>query len=336
MRKKFMKLSVVEDAIANHCYDGFPRMVGFPRQYLYHSLEELIDKFWIHNGASKGVFPAVYPEHVKEFKKFNKLFFDLDLEENIELAYYEATEIYYKLGEIFDVTPRLYFTGGKGFALYVDLQGDYVFKDFPIVHYQLSQYLKEECAAECLDSTVIGDTSQISRLPFNINYKANRLCIPIDIDLSFERVIEESTNYTGDGLIRIEKASENSYGHKMLKQWDDEAEAFRKSIDDTIKAGGFTGNVDLDLLLDRASMTHGYMSVLVYRVIVPQLIQGGFSDANIHKYCIKFVKNAGKHYTTSTRNFVNYYIKNQRKRNWKPMSLPKLLNRYPELKKVFV
>jgi len=331
-----MNASIVEKAIITHCYDGFPRMVGFPRQYLYYSFDELITKFWLNNGACKGIYTAVFPEHIRERKRYNKFYFDLDLEENMELAFFEAIEISNYISELFDVIPRLYFSGGKGFALYLDLQGDYVFKDYPIVHLKLAQHLKEVCAAECLDSAVIGDTSRISRLPFNIHRKSNRLCIPVNIEWSFNEILERSVNYDGDGLIKINKASENSKGFEMVKEWDDEAENFRIEIKDNLKNSGYSGNVDLDIILNKASLTHGYRRILIYRVIVPQMLINGYKKIDIHSYCEEFIKRSGACYDASTRRFVNYYIKLHKSKNWKPISLENLLMQHPELKKVFI
>lgn len=319
----------VNQALKMHCYDGWPRRVGFPKQSIYHTSDHFVSDFWVYNGYARGVYPAVFPDHIAESRKYNKFYFDLDNELDLNQAYNDMREIDLIMIKYFDVDIRVYFSGGKGFAVYLDLEGEHVFKDYPIVHKRLSMFLKEH-GITSLDEAIIGDTSRISRAPFNIHPKG-RLCIPIQLCWSFNEVFIQSHNYNHDFIITIERADEYSEGFKMLREWDDTAQEFRNNIRKEVASSGFTGNFPLESLMTKSPKLIGYRRVLMYRLIVPQMMRQGFGRDDIHQYCSEFVERSNEEYNHESQKFVDYYINFNSRKDWAPISTYKLFMEHPEL-----
>lgn len=327
-----MKLKLIEKAIGDHCFDGWPRMVGFPRQSLYHSLDKLLKKFWLRNGDSKGIYVSIFPEHLKEFRLFNKFYFDIDKEGDIKGAIRDSAKMTNFMMDYFDVPPRKLFSGYKGTAEFLDIEDKFgAFKDYPIVHMRLSQLIREETKADTIDDQVIGDVSRISRVPFSIHKTTGLLCIPIHIDWTFREIISHAIYYQGDYKINFNVAKMGTEGMRLLKYYDDTAEEYRESIKKKIKDGDFRGDLDLDLLLKAAPKLVGFRRLLMYRVIIPQLITNGKSSSEVHLYCKEFIERSGAIYDSNDKRFIDHYVNFNVNKEWHPQSTNSLFMQFPKL-----
>jgi hypothetical protein len=310
-------------------------MLGFPRQSLCPSPEHLIKKFWMLNGSVKGVYVAVFPEHLKEYSLFNKFYFDIDNEEDLQGAYTDSVKIGNFFNKYFNCIPRRYFSGGKGYAIYLDLQDFGRFEDYPIVHLRLAQWIREETKVESIDSTSLGDIARISRVPFNLHYTTKWLCIPTHPDWTYKEIMSNAMEYNGDYQVTFDRADPKSEGIKRLKYFDETAEEYRESIKKKMGTG-FKGDMDLNLIMNKAKDLKGFRAVLIYRIIVPQIMSTGGNGEEVHKFCSEFITKSGDIYNYRWEKFVNYYIFFNENKDWRPQSSEKLFLEHPDLLEVLM
>lgn len=106
------------------------------------------------------------------------VFIDLDCENHV-IAHYEAKllDLYFNH---YGCQPRIYFTGNKGFAVYIDFPEVQLNKQ--TVKLVLRKYLesiKSVLSLKTIDRACFDSISRISRLPNTINYKSGLYCIPL-------------------------------------------------------------------------------------------------------------------------------------------------------------
>jgi len=325
------KIQLIEKAIIRHCYDGFPRGKGFPRQSLCHSSKDLLDAYWQYNGSAKGIYTSIFSERIKESRRFNKFYFDFDNELNPKAAYFDMLIMIRDIERLFGINPRVYFSGMKGFAVYLDIGEKYKFKDYSTVYKRLRDYFLT-LNLTTLDGSVIGDINRISRIPFSIHKKSKKMCIPVDLRWSFETIIANSLAYEGSYYLRLETASNDTPGYDMLIHWDETAKEYNDAIRKDLKSNGYIGNIDLELVLKKAKCLENYREVLMYRVIIPQMLFQGKSSIEIQNYCYEFAKISG--FKRNWKKVIDYQIKRYQARRFKPMSQGRLLLEYPELRKI--
>jgi len=110
------------------------------------------------------------------------IFIDLDWKEMPEIALYEARlfelDCYHK-----GITPRIYFTGMKGFALYLDFEPVEIEQEFkkPVIR-TFIEYIRDTLSLKTLDSQCVDGISRISRLPNTLHKKSGLYCIPLSRD----------------------------------------------------------------------------------------------------------------------------------------------------------
>ncbi len=323
---------LIEQAIKDHTFDKFPRQIGFPRQRMCSNIDYLIERYWAWNGSVKGVYTAVFPEHVKEFSLYNKFYFDIDKENDLKGATTDSAKLTEFLRRNFEVEPRRDFSGGKGFATYLYIN-PFEFKDYPIVHLRLAQLIREKTKITSLDSSVLGDTSRISRLPFVIHHKTEFLSFPTNPDWIFDEILENIVKYQGDFKVHVNVAPAESEGMDKLREFDDTAKDYRKNIKAKVATKVTGSSIPLDIILKRARNLNGYMRVIRYRVIIPALLATGSSAEEIHGFNCLFSELAGVKYDYQTQKFVERYIQYYAGRDWKPLSANSLFVEYPELLK---
>lgn len=319
----------ITKALAMHCYDGFSRKIGFPNQFLCHSLDELMQIFYQYNGTVKGIYTALFPESVKESRRFNKFYFDLDCEENPKIAFHDAHIIANIMFHYFEVWPRVYFSGLKGCGVILDIEPNIVFKDYRLVHERFTSALKY-MGISTLDLSVVGDTARITRLPLSVHGKSKMLCIPIQMWWDYDKVIEQANHYDSVYDIWIDPAEEGTKGYDLLRHWDDTAEEYKIEKQKMLNIGNYTSSMNLDLLLSKADQLINYREVLMYRVIIPQMLCQGKSMGDIRYYCSQFAKDSG--FSRDWEKIVDYQIDRFNQNGFRPLSQSRLFDEYPELK----
>jgi len=191
------------EAIDRHCKGKYPREFGhklksgFVRNERCDNAEMLFAKAKLFD--FEDCYCSVYSysewsdvaEERRRNVRVDTILFDID-RENLTLAFAEAKKMVKYLIKK-DIIPRVYFSGAKGFHIYIDFpeQQLYDFATVKDVAIFFSQKLKVAI------DTQIYDPNRVSRLPFTINTKTGYFCVPIPPD-----------KFTGlhlDDILRIAK-----------------------------------------------------------------------------------------------------------------------------------
>lgn len=78
------------------------------------------------------------------------------------------------------IIPRIYFSGNKGFNLYLDFEPIELFYPKQTIRRFVEQ-LERKSGIKTIDWQIIGDISRVSRIPNTFNMKGKRYCIPLVI-----------------------------------------------------------------------------------------------------------------------------------------------------------
>ncbi|RLF33711.1 MAG: hypothetical protein DRN08_05270, partial [Thermoplasmata archaeon] len=257
----------------------------------------------------------------------------------LEIAYRDMR----KLSSVFPT--NVYFTGYGGFAVYI------AFEPIKLKHPKETlrafvEYLREEFNLLSVDPLPIGDIRRVSRLPYTVNLKNERLCIPIDPNWDLDYILKQSKK-CNDYVLNLYRPSSvarymlSGYDKKMSKIIKKEKEeeinidhskfssVYEKEIYDIIKWG--------KLVYEAIKDWDGRHRV-IWRIIIPRAIFLGWSLEKTLEVCRKFIEETGrdwseyKNYCTST-----YKRTLQRIRENKPItySLSRLFMENPDLLKYY-
>ena len=216
--------------------DKFPRKFGNPNQYIVHNARQYlyaieknegrqscyISVYMLKRGAPYGKernhSTMTIGEMMKQLESreepkkivhslttaplqivIDKIYIDLDCGEKPQNALKDVQKIFdYLNKEGINKKPLVYFSGKKGFALYIH---------FPVVKlfdpkYVLKEWVKRlenALTLKTVDKPLRGEIHRISRIPFTRHVKTNPMCycypvIEREIYGSIEEIIEQSYN----------------------------------------------------------------------------------------------------------------------------------------------
>jgi hypothetical protein len=189
-------MSVLDSFVA-HCRGRYPREFAYATdkgvrrvKAPVKSAEEL--RWALKNlQSNRGLYVSVYSySAVKEDGSvdyssavINRIFLDFDCKEDAALALVEAREVVDALGD-YGIRALPFFTGGKGFALYIDFEPVLVAPENKkaVLGVFWDSIQKNLCGRELvtLDRQIRGDVARVSRLP-NSLHKSGLYCVPLDI-----------------------------------------------------------------------------------------------------------------------------------------------------------
>lgn len=176
----------VRDLWLKHAYDGFPREVGYKRLLVW-SEEEFVQAigqlFEEHTTTTVNI--GLFPGHYSKLWS-NKVFIDLDGQG----VWSEMRRIYSWLKLEYNYEPRIYFSGKKGFHLYIDFM-PLVVKEPREILRGFGEWLKERLKLETLDLQVF-EPRRMGRVPYTLHPDSGRYCIPVRPWQSVEEIIKES------------------------------------------------------------------------------------------------------------------------------------------------
>jgi len=167
---------------AAHFKDRFPREFGamfdtlygkgFIRNIKIESASAILS--YIERYHRTDCYASVYSFNPFEGRKalVDTIFIDIDAP-SLKVALKEAQALTKYLFEL-SITPRVYFSGAKGFHIYIDFKPADV---QPRAIRKFVSMLACRLSLECIDMKVVGDSSRLSRLPFTINSKTSYPCV---------------------------------------------------------------------------------------------------------------------------------------------------------------
>ncbi len=288
-----MKFEAIEKAWLTHAYDGFPRKVGTPTQKIIHTQEDFLMYVWSMVGRTN-IYTALFSELTKETENYFRLYFDIDFEDNLTKAYDDMRITVKWFEKELNITPTVYFTGKKGFAIYV------YFKPMKFREYQYTcRAIADSIGVNSFDFTVVGNTPQISRLPFTRHMGSNRYCLPIDTNWSFDKILKYSFRWPNklDIVVNIDMASGIT---DWIKKYEERGIAKKEKHMERVGDGKDYG-WDLNAIMKLAPKLVGGRRTLMYRVIIPKMWQDGLSYHDILEYTKQFIDRSGSNLTNIER-----------------------------------
>ena len=206
--------TVIVSSLMNHLrpyrgIDIFPRMLGV--SIGDQILQKEIDRPDAYINAAltfKGdVFVSVYSIYEIANRAITTIFLDIDVKgssdmtKNLSKAYQILQANLAMLESLgIDVGKlRIYFSGMKGFHLYIDFRPIYLpenvsFKSLILYLFNRLQLLRHHCS----DPNVIGDLRRLSRVPYTRHLESNMYCVPIDPTEDLSDILEYAENPLAD------------------------------------------------------------------------------------------------------------------------------------------
>lgn len=276
----------------------FPRDVASPRRKKVGNVDKMIE-YVMKRLKKKNLFVSVYSDPSCQMWKFDKIYLDFD-SPDIETALKDVRKVCRYLNDM-DVFPRTYFTGGKGFALYVDFDPMTLYPDdFRLLVHSLT----EKLSLNTLDLAVVGDKRRVSRLPFTINFgnvkrgKPVHFCAPIDPDWSIHRIIFESKRPKIESL-NISKTPRNTVlglfppdirTHKPPVYAVYGTKPNGKGL--TPRDQEMASQTVAWLMTAAPGLKDGRKRVISF-LLVPSLITLGYDTRKIRDFCMRFLRESG-------------------------------------------
>jgi len=338
---------IIEKIWLDNAFEGFPRDIGFPNRILARNKDDYLREIWSHISQTH-IYNSLFSTRMIEHNIVNKIYIDFDgaygeiknkkgevvkyfLSVNgIKKPYQEMKKCVKKMNKKYGCIPRINFTAGRGFGIYIDFP-EIILKD---PKYCIIEFVKTMTKGMLtIDHQIIGDVSRLYRLPYTIHPKTKLLCVPFEIDLKLEDIVEESKKCLfrvtpkrvecreiAEELLEIDSYEDNTIDVVMSN---------RTLIDkglQKIKPKNLYEN-EVNLILERAPQIKDGRHRILHFLLVPRLILMNKSDDEILKITSEFIEN-------TNRNFEDYkdYVLLSIKRNregknkagsdpWRPWSL---------------
>lgn len=316
----------------NHCYDGFPRKIGFvkdpsplPKKEMIYTPEEFLQEVWTHV-AHVDIFVAVFNEWQKQTSMFNKVFIDLDSDaDHLEVAYRDMQEIVSFLGES---TPRVYFSGSKGFHLFFDFPTT-KFKHYKEATREWVEHIEKACNLTTVDYSVVGEIERVSRLPFTKHTGTNQLCVPIIPSWSLEAILSlSSRGQVKHKWLFIDPRFDEHLGillHRINVEWKPPAPIEPLEID--------TQGMDEDLayIMRHAPNFKGVKRIIWTKVLPLMKLQNKSSEY-VSEYCRELCQIVGREWEMDLGSWIRAAYKTEKGIPW---SWSAIFHNWPEMRKWF-
>lgn len=296
----------------------FPRDVAFPARQPVHGLTEYCETL-SNNANRNNCYASLYPKDFIEESKYDRFYVDFDapinfeddmsmkekeqhFDEQITDVYWEVTKLAWHLNEEYEYKPRVYFSGSRGFAVYLDFPVTKV-SDFGAVVKAGKQIMQDASVNMDYVDEKVFESNRISRIPYTINFKnlsrdfEPLMCIPIDVDNDTDEVLHEIKNIERQHEVVINRSEEIAKRVSEVDvDGDYEIKENRGSIDIDVEDDPDRALRDAGEILDIAEHIHDGRKRIMYTRLVPLLVEAGFNRSMIHRYCKKFINSSGKSY----------------------------------------
>jgi hypothetical protein len=181
----------------------FPREFGTPKRFIVYNKNDYLNAIGSYN-TKRSLYISIYSfrsnlELKTSKEKYSEPIIDcvyIDLDAGTKdnpkpfLAYKDLVKLLKFLLKI-GIVPRVYFSGSKGFAVYLDFEPlDLRFPKDTILEFV--KRLEITVGIKSIDYSVVGDVARISRIPNTLHIKSNRFCIP----LTLKEVLPKKSKYS--------------------------------------------------------------------------------------------------------------------------------------------
>jgi len=322
---------------------GFPYRIG-----VVADEDSFLNEIW-RKVEKSDVFCGVYDRVSSRNNLFDKIYTDLDFDKR-PVSLMPAKKVFTYLEAQFHTTPRINYSGCRGWAIYIDFEKIKLKHPSALRMFVLNMRSMLHLDEEIVDTKVLGDKRRISRLPFTLNFRNTmldeprppRLCIPIDIDSSLEDIEYASMHaeFPFRKVVEISQASHELV--EELQRLDAEIEKEAAKVKTTTyQVFPEVAEEKLKQLMTIAGKFDNGRKKLMFHIIIPRLIEAGRTDAEISAFCKGFLERANAVYLDYVA-YINRSIASTRRgemgdgsRPFKAMSPETFIVRFPEMSKYF-
>ena len=323
-----LRSELLEQEWLNHIDSTFPRRVGFPRQRTAFNAYNYLYMIWRHLLLSP-VHVALYSERQLEENLYDKIYFDLDDDTEIETAYIDMQDLRQYCVDKWGREPRIYFSGSKGFHVYIDFFPYSIhLPKFKETINLLVRDIEEATNITTIDHHCI-DRKRIARLPFTQHMKSKKWCIPINYRWSLKKIFREATIL--DHAFHVE-CDPIGGDHRILDTFIEikgRPEKEKQILQERdIKLDSHTLNDEIAILLELAPFVLDGRHRMLHFMIVPRLLRMGYNRVEILDFCETWIIKTGRHF----QRYIDYVERSIiRSGNWIPWKFSTFFYKYPKL-----
>lgn len=340
----------------------FKRDVGFPQRFPVETEDKFMQEVWDRLSDSN-TYTGVYSYRQIKQDRYDTAYIDLDVpldcpddatqherthafETAIETAFWEVKKIVWYMQEEYQTVPRVYFSGSRGFSVYLDFPEQQI--DFQAVVAATKNVLNEaDVELDYVDHSVF-ENNRISRLPYTLNWNNVKrgmeplFCLPINPTWDFERVIDEIK--TPEEFLSVERNPSAQFGHFVEEI--DEYENY-DNPGSQIDAKSDPGPQPEKAMQRAATVAQAAPNIkdgrhrTIHFVLVPSLIEAGWEPDDIHDFCREFLKDAPGASYHNYREYIEESIDrtlqgpSNKDTPWRSHNLETFIADHPELEPYF-
>lgn len=295
---RFLKGDIVRDIVA---YDSAS---GRAIRRKIRDKDEYLSFIRDHNGKGN-IAVQVHPDLNISYGVYDTLFLDFDGRGDIRDVFDEAKQMYSVLGG-----GRLYFSGRKGFHLYIDLKPVYLGSIYASV---LNEWAKQ-FKTKYLDLKSLKDRKRMARVVYTKHVKSGLYMIPIDVSDNVAGIISKAMNPSETAYSYAVKEN-TSISDELRKIYANVKESEKKITQILVKPMRITEaemppcvRIGIETLKKTGELDH-YARFHV----VNYLLQIGIPEGEVEKLFAKYAKD----YDPSK---TEYQVEYLRRRDMKPFN----------------
>ena len=280
-----------------------------------------------YNGK-RNIAVQVNPDLNIELGFYDTIFLDFDNNGNIEAVFEEVKRVYELLG-----SGRLYFSGKKGFHIYLDIESVYLGDKYRRVMVKWGKSLN----TKYLDLQCLMDKRRMARVVYTVNISSGAYMIPISADESLSQIISRSLNPNEDVFVHEIKENKD-VSEQLRKIYLEDEEEKTKTVKKISKISVTEAEMppcvrkSIEILRATGELDHFYRFHLAN-----YLIQMGYSEQEIEKIFERYAKD----YDDAKTSYQVEYLKGRDMKPFNcanaialgicPLEEPKLCPYYPSI-----
>ena len=250
--------------------DAFPRDLAYvkdpsplSKRFKVYDWKSFVQQVWQHI-SYLDTFVSIFSDDQQNHNNYNTIFIDIDAT-NLQDAYDDVQKISKFAAKTKTISPRIYFSGQKGFHVYLDFEPT-SFKHYKEVALGYVETLKDALGLQHVDAACSGDKKRVSRLPYTKHTSTGYLCIPIKPTMTLETIVDYAQGYRGDRSWIPLDTKPSDVHSKILENIDVHYVPPERSVSDPVYS--FSMSQDLVHLTNNAHKFQG-LNRIAYTKILP-------------------------------------------------------------------
>jgi len=261
-------------------------------------------------------------------------------------VHWEMRRYVHHLETEYDLSPRVYYSGSRGFSIHLDFEDTEV-DSFGAVRAAAKKSRRDADVPEEIADESVLEKNRICRLPYTLNWNhmSKRdlypmICLPIDPQWSTETFFGEICSPSR--CLEVEISREDESFSDLVSSFDRDHEFEEKSLETEAELDPDGALDHLSVLMHLAPQVRDGRHRILHFMLVPALIEAGWEDrGQIHTRCKEWIEETGETYYPTYHDHVENSIDRTLSGPqgsdgiWKPWSITRFLREHPELIEFF-